>query len=232
MSKVATLEKLLTDILGDYLLTSNCALGELTIEVAPENILEVCALLTTNKELAFEQLLDITAVDYLAYGKDEWQTTDATSTGFSRGVDKAELTIDSVPNRFTVVYHLLSLTHNFRLRVKCYLPNEKLIIASVVDIWSSANWYEREVFDLFGILFEDHPDLRRILTDYGFIGHPLRKDFPTSGHVEVRFCPEKNRVIYQPVTIEPRVLVPKVIREDSRYSTLKANDALREPKDG
>jgi NADH-quinone oxidoreductase subunit C len=152
----------------------------------------------------------------MAYGKTEWKTDEATGNGFSRAVMKQADAPES-HRRFAVVYHLLSLNLNHRIRVKTYLSDEPPMIDSVVDIWPAANWFEREAFDLFGILFHNHPDLRRLLTDYGFIGHPFRKDFPISGYVEVRYDPEQKRVIYQPVTIEPRVLVPKVIRDDHRY---------------
>jgi NADH-quinone oxidoreductase subunit C len=176
-------------------------------------------------EFDFAQLIDVCGVDYLAYGKTEWKTDEATGSGFSRAVTGRIVNEDSFADlesadshrRFAVVYHLLSLNHNHRIRVKAYLSEEPPMIDSVVDIWPSANWFEREAFDLFGILFRNHPDLRRLLTDYGFIGHPFRKDFPLSGYVEVRYDPEQKRVIYQPVTITPRVLVPKVIRDDHRY---------------
>lgn len=201
--------------------------GQLTAVVSPERWLEVAWQLKDEPSLCFEQLIDLSAVDYLGYGDDEWETAEATGEGFSRGVDalgpgrfawadrpEAEV----VENRFAVVVHLLSLKHNRRLRLKCFAPNEAMpVIPSLIDVWNSANWYEREVFDLFGIIFEGHPDLRRILTDYGFIGHPFRKDFPLIGNVTVRYDEQKGRVVYEPVEIEPRVLVPRVIRHDSRY---------------
>ena len=168
-------------------------------------------------------LVDICGVDYLTFGSDEWITDSATESGFSRGVERESVILDEAdsfdPERFAVVYHLLSITYNFRLRLRVYTgESNPPIVKSVVDIWNSANWYERETFDLFGVLFEGHPDLRRILTDYGFIGHPFRKDFPLIGNVEVTYDADKGRVVYQPVTIEPRTLVPKVIRDDNRYS--------------
>jgi NADH-quinone oxidoreductase subunit C len=166
---------------------------------------------------AFEQLIDLCGVDYLTHGSAEWTTSEqATSTGFSRGVDRPDCPEPGPVSdrRFAVVTHLLSQRHNRRLRLRVHAPGDPPRVASLVDVWSSANWFEREAFDLFGILFEGHPDLRRILTDYGFIGHPFRKDFPLIGHVEMRYDPERGRVVYQPVTIEPRVLVPRVIRQE------------------
>jgi len=196
-------------------IASTC--GELTYEVASGELVELCKFLRDDDELKFEQLVDITGVDYLHYGRVEWTTQDSTAQGFSRGVDTAANPAAS-DKRFAVVYHLLSITRNARVRVRVFCePGEPPMIDSVVPIWASANWYEREAFDLFGILFRGHPDLRRILTDYGFIGHPFRKDFPLIGNVEVRYDPEKGRVVYEPVEIEPRTLVPRVIRDDSRY---------------
>jgi NADH-quinone oxidoreductase subunit C len=192
---------------------------ELAYEVEPSALLTVCRGLRDAADLKFEMLMDLAGVDYLHYGHDEWQTSSATSSGFSRArVARASVPDPNMPGRFAVTYNLLSITHNqrLRLRVKCLDPHEP-VIDSVVDIWASANWFEREAFDLFGILFRGHPDLRRILTDYGFIGHPFRKDFPLSGNVEVQYDPDKKRVVYQPVSIVPRVLVPKVIRHDNRY---------------
>jgi NADH-quinone oxidoreductase subunit C len=219
---------------------------ELVYEVDAAKLLEVCTVLRDAPELKFEQLMDLAGVDYLVYGRDEWQTSGATRSGFSRGrVARVGAEDDSseagegghgeaVPSedishrpRFAVAYNLLSITHNVRVRVigLCEMSEaDEPVIDSVIDVWASANWFEREAFDLYGILFRGHPDLRRILTDYGFIGHPFRKDFPLSGNVEVRYDPEKRRVVYQPVSIEPRVLVPKVIREDHRYDA-----ALKDP---
>jgi len=196
--------------------------GEVTLEVSPTDISEVCVTMRDEDGFAFEELVDLCAVDYLAYGLVEWETIAATGKGFSRGVqrkpDGTPSNVDAQqPRRFAVVYHLLSVSRNQRLRVKVYLSDESPVIDSVVNIWSSANWYEREAFDLFGILFSGHPDLRRILTDYGFIGHPFRKDFPLIGHVEMRYDPDKERVVYEPVSIEPRTLVPKTRRDDHRY---------------
>ena len=202
--------------------------GEVTVEVASEHYLDLCRALASEAEFGFEQLIDLCGVDYAQFGNDEWTTTESSSTGFSRGVEGAtagRLTfgdeIESTTadeNRFAVVLHLLSYSNNIRLRVRTYASDVEFpVVASVTDVWSVADWYEREAFDLYGILFEGHNDLRRILTDYGFVGHPFRKDFPLVGHVEMRFDPEKGRVVYEPVSIEPRVLVPKVVRDDNRY---------------
>lgn len=191
------------------------------IEVNPEEITAICEYLRDDAKFKYDQLIDICGVDYSAYGLTEWKTNECTSTGYSRGVDKSleKKLVNNTVNialdnkRFAVVYHLLSLEFNTRVRLKCYLDGEPPQISSVVNIWASANWYEREAFDLFGIVFSDHPDLRRILTDYGFVGHPFRKDFPLSGTVEVHYDEEQKRVAYRPVTVEPRTLVPKVIRQ-------------------
>ena len=195
--------------------------GELTYEVGKDDLIEVASALRT--ELGFEMLMDVCGVDYLTYGTDEWKTDDATDTGYSRGVEREPVILDESDEfperRFAVVYHLLSLHQNLRLRLRVFTgTSNPPIVRSVVDIWNGANWFEREAFDLYGILFEGHPDLRRILTDYGFIGYPFRKDFPLIGNVEVKYDPDKGRVAYQPVSIEPRTLVPRVIREDNRYS--------------
>jgi NADH-quinone oxidoreductase subunit C len=191
--------------------------GELTYEVAPADLLSVCKQLRDDADLRFAQLVDVTGVDYLSYGHDEWTTRESTSTGFSRGVDREQVS-GLAERRFAVVYHLLSIAKNARVRVRVFCPDgEPPIIDSVCSIWASANWFEREIFDLFGVLFQGHPDLRRILTDYGFIGHPFRKDFPLIGNVEVRYDPQQGRVVYEPVSIEPRTLVPRVIRDDNRY---------------
>lgn len=197
------------------LLEARLGAGQITLELLPANLIEVCRALRDEPEFSYAQLSDVCGVDYLNYGKADWETSDTTTTGFSRGVDQDVYakTVRTFPARFASVYQLLSLTHNRRLRVRCFLPSDPPQVSSVTEIWPSANWFEREAFDLFGILFEGHPDLRRILTDYGFIGHPFRKDFPLEGNVEVRYDPDQKRVIYQPVTIENRVLVPKVIRD-------------------
>jgi NADH-quinone oxidoreductase subunit C len=191
---------------------------ELCYEVQPDKLKEVCLALRDSPELKFEVLVDVAGIDYLDYATTEWKTNSATTSGFSRGVNRDSPRRPHDGARFAVAYHLLSVTLNqrVRLRSRC-VDAEDPIIDSVVDIWPGANWFEREAFDLFGILFTGHPDLRRILTDYGFIGHPFRKDFPLIGNVEVRYDADKQRVVYEPVTIEPRTLVPKVIRNDNRY---------------
>jgi len=186
----------LAERFGADITESTIAHGEVTAAVARDRILEVCKALRDEQQFAFEQLIDLCGVDYMQYGMDQepWQGP-----------------------RFAVVYHLLSVSRNQRLRLKVFLDGEAPRLASVVNVWNCANWFERETFDLFGILFDGHPDLRRILTDYGFIGHPFRKDFPLIGNVEMRYDPDKRRVVYEPVSIEPRILVPRVIRHDSRY---------------
>ncbi len=199
--------------------------GELTFEVAKDALIDVATALRDEPDFSFEQLIDVCGVDYLTYGLDEWKTESATESGFSRGVVREAVILDESdtfdPRRFAAVYHLLSLKHNARLRLRVFTGLENPpVVPSVVAVWNSANWFEREAFDLYGILFDGHPDLRRILTDYGFIGHPFRKDFPLIGTVEVRYDAEAGRVKYQPVTIEPRTLVPKVIRADNRYRPL------------
>ncbi|MDE2349320.1 MAG: NADH-quinone oxidoreductase subunit C [Gammaproteobacteria bacterium] len=201
--------------------------GELACEVPAARLLDAAAALRDEPALKFEMCMDVCGVDYLEYGRAEWKTSDATSSGFSRGVSDDLLPAGaSEPpgRRFAVVYNLLSVSLNQRLRLRVYCPdNAQPIVDSVTGIWASADWFEREAFDLFGIMFRGHPDLRRLLTDYGFIGHPFRKDFPLSGNVEVRYDPEKGRVVYEPVSIEPRVLVPKVIRHDNRYDPQLTN---------
>jgi NADH-quinone oxidoreductase subunit C len=192
--------------------------GMISLEVSPDYLQSVLLKLRDEKDLHFDQLIDIAAVDYLKYGISEWATEESTLTGFSRAVDKTgERVVPWNKPRFAVVYHLLSLKHNWRVRVKTFIHEESMMIESCTSIWPAANWYEREAFDLFGILFNNHPDLRRILTDYGFVGHPFRKDFPLIGKVEMRYDAASGRCIYDPVSIAPRTLVPKVIRDDNRY---------------
>lgn len=202
------------------------ALGEVTLELPPEHCHKVCQALRDEAEFAFEQLVDLCGVDYLSYGQSDWETSEeATASGFSRGVEWGGYGAQPLNRpRFAVVYHLLSHRHNRRLRLRVYAQGEPPRVPSVITIWNSAGWYEREAFDLFGILFEGHPDLRRLLTDYGFIGHPFRKDFPLIGRVEMRYDPERQRVVYQPVSIEPRTLVPRVIRHDQRYAERSATE--------
>jgi len=189
------------------------AFGEITLTLEADALLSTMKKLRDKPAFAFDQLIDVCAVDYLHYGSNQWETNMASESGFSRAVDSTD-TFNREKPRFAVVYHLLSTQKNHRLRVKIYLDEALPIVSSVVSIWKSANWFEREAYDMFGILFENHPDLRRILTDYGFIGHPFRKDFPVSGHVEMRYDATLKKVIYEPVDIEPRTLVPKVIRHD------------------
>jgi NADH-quinone oxidoreductase subunit C len=191
-TKIETLEAALKNALGDQIRDMKVALGEVTVVVASSAYLSAMRVLRDHPDLRFEELIDLCAVDYSTYGDGSWDGP-----------------------RFAVVSHLLSITHNWRVRVRTLAPDDDMpVVPSVIEIWPSANWYEREAFDLMGILFEGHNDLRRILTDYGFIGHPFRKDFPVSGYVEMRYDAEQRRVIYQPVTIEPREIVPRVIRED------------------
>lgn len=168
--------------------------GELTVEVMHTHLDAVCRALRDEADFAFEQLIDLCGIDYSTYGNGAWNGP-----------------------RFAVAYHLLSVSKNHRLRLKVFAQGEVPLVDSVITIWSSANWYEREAFDLFGIVFEGHPDLRRILTDYGFVGHPFRKDFPLIGNVEMRYDPEQGRVVYEPVSIEARNMVPRIIRDDHRY---------------
>jgi len=193
-----------------------------TVELTPENLISVVTALRDEDVFKFEQLIDICGVDYLHYGLSEWRTTETTGTGFSRGkdVDKENRVIPWEKPRYASVYHLLSLTHNTRLRIKVYLEPEP-VVPSLIDLWPCANWYEREAFDLFGIFFEGHPDLRRILTDYGFKGHPFRKDFPLIGEVELRYDAAAQRCVYEPVSINERIGVPKVIRQDGRYTHIE-----------
>jgi len=193
MSRLDTLQEALGARLGDRAKKTERALAELTVTVAAADYLAVATELRDAPELAFEQLIDLCGLDYSSYRDEPWEGP-----------------------RYCVVSHLLSLTHNWRVRVKVFCADDDVPqLASLTEVWSAANWYEREAFDLYGIVFDGHVDLRRILTDYGFIGHPMRKDFPVFGTVEMRYDPEQKRVIYQPVTIEPREIVPRVIREEN-----------------
>jgi len=201
--------------------------GDLVFDVAPADLVDVCRSLRDEEPFRFECLQDICGVDYLDYGHAEWETHHATSAGFSRGAHRgdpfsrtklAETKLEP-RGRVAAVYQLLSVSRNQRIRLKSFCVNdERPMLDSVVGVWASADWYEREAFDLYGIVFAGHPDLRRILTDYGFIGHPFRKDFPVSGNVEMRYDPAKGRVVYEPVSIEPRTQIPKTIRDDNRYA--------------
>jgi NADH-quinone oxidoreductase subunit C len=253
-----TLAEQISARFGDKVARVDTRCGELTFEVDAGAIVTVATELRDRPEWSFEQLIDLCGVDYLQYGRSEWNTETATFRGFSRGANRgtqgalafergevAQTVRETLSRagagggdatagegslarqggrgaqdsrRFAVVYHLLSLKTNRRLRLRVWCaPGEPPVVDSVIGVWKSADWFEREAFDLFGILFKGHPDLRRLLTDYGFVGHPFRKDFPLSGNVEVRYDPEKGRVVYEPVSIEPRTLVPRVIREDNRY---------------
>lgn len=221
----------LGEVFGDQLISCQEGFGEVTIEIAKEDLLEVAVKLHDEDDLAFEQLMDLTVVDYLQYGLDEWATDEATGSGFSRGrQDLSQAKPKWKRDRFAVVYHLLSISLNQRLRVKVFVKESRPTIASVIKIWNGADWFEREAFDLFGILFEGHPDLRRLLTDYGFVGHPFRKDFPLIGNVEMRFDAKQNRCVYEPVSIQPRVLVPKVIRENDDTIYVADPESLKQAK--
>lgn len=192
-TKLETLEAALIAVLGEQIQSMTMALGEMTVVVKSADYLSAMQTLRDHADLRFEQLIDLCGVDYADYGDGAWDGA-----------------------RFAVTSHLLSISHNWRVRVRTFATDDEMpLVASVSNLWSAADWYEREAFDLYGILFEGHNDLRRILTDYGFIGHPFRKDFPVSGYVEMRYDPEQKRVIYQPVTIEPRENVPRVIREEN-----------------
>ncbi|MGH8709864.1 MAG: NADH-quinone oxidoreductase subunit C [Burkholderiales bacterium] len=191
--KLENLSACLKSALGERIVKLSEAVGELTLTVKPADWLSVARLLRDDQNLRFEQLMDLCGVDYQDYGEGAWNGP-----------------------RFAVVCHLLSLTHNWRVRLKAFAENDDyLVFDSLLLVWPSANWFEREAFDLFGIVFTGHPDLRRILTDYGFVGHPFRKDFPLSGNVEMRYDPDQQRVIYQPVSIEPRDEVPRIVREEN-----------------
>jgi NADH-quinone oxidoreductase subunit C len=191
--KLDTLQAALEAELGDAVKVLARERGEITLTVAAEHYLDVASALRDRLTLKFEQLIDLCGVDYSDYKNRPWDGA-----------------------RYCVVSHLLSVSHNWRVRLKVFAPDDDMpVVASVNALWASANWFEREAFDLYGIIFDGHLDLRRILTDYGFIGHPMRKDFPTTGHVEMRYDAQTRRVIYQPVTIEPREITPRVVREDN-----------------
>ncbi len=238
MTAIETLSEQLTQAFGSKLQSNVLALGEITIEVAANDYLAVCETLRDDERFAFEILIDLCGIDYSAYGQDEWNTN-ATGNGFSRGVEMAQhgrLKFgDELPEntsgrkRFAAITHLLSIKNNQRVRVRVFAEDDAYpVVKSLVDIWNGVNWFEREAFDLYGIHFDGHPDLRRILTDYGFVGHPFRKDFPLSGNVEMRYDEEQKRVIYEPVSIEPRVLVPRVIREKTNCNNQSETDSASE----
>lgn len=217
MESPVTLKNKLEKQFAEQVIACEIESDQVTMVLSAEDLLSVCMTLRDDEAFAFAQLTDLCGVDYSAFKQVNWATNATTSTGFSRGRESNKETIVDEEQRFAVVYHLLSIKNNIRLRLRCYVSGEPPRIASVTDIWNSANWFEREAFDLFGIVFEGHPDLRRILTDYGFIGHPFRKDFPLEGNVELRYDEDKKRVVYEPVSITNRVLVPRVIRDDNRF---------------
>jgi NADH-quinone oxidoreductase subunit C len=224
----------LAENLREHFTSVGCDLGqayeELTLDVPAGSLIQVATRLQEEECFAFEELIDVCGVDYSTYGRTEWQTRDAPNTGFGRGVVRPPKPELNEQQRFAAVYHLLSVRNNQRLRLRVFLDTEHPIVPSVISIWRSADWFEREAFDLYGILFDGHPDLRRILTDYGFIGHPFRKDYPLIGQVEMRYDPEQGRVIYEPVSsVEPRTLVPRVARDDNRY--LRDNDLQQDVSD-
>jgi len=236
-SRIAALAESVKAALGEQALDIVEALGEVTLIVTAANLLDVMGALRDRPELRFEQLIDLCGVDYGAYGEIAWSGTPVSEGGGGAPLAGAAPDTDAIPPsgelppfpattsaqpearpgsaRFAVVYHLLSLTHNCRLRVRVFASDDDFpVVDSVISVWPAANWFEREAFDLYGIVFTGHPDLRRILTDYGFIGHPFRKDFPLSGNVEMRYDPDQQRVIYQPVTIEPRENTPRIVRAE------------------
>lgn len=192
-AKLERLSQTLRDVFGDTLQSLTVDRGEITIEVAAADYLRVARSLRDNADLHFEQAIDLSGIDYSTFGNDAWEG-----------------------KRFATVVHLLSIRHNWRLRLRVFAEDESFpLLDSIVELWPGINWFEREAFDMFGIMYAGHPDLRRILTDYGFVGHPFRKDFPVSGYVEMRYDPEQGRVVYQPVTIEPRENTPRIVREEN-----------------
>ena len=209
--------------------------NEITAELAAADLIAVATALRDEPGFRFSELIDLCGVDYLGYGQTEWETDTAGGDGFSRGVEGQAMGRfdwagrprgNDEPRRFAAVIHLLSIEHNRRLRLRVFCADDSLpVVPSLTLVWPGVNWFEREAFDLYGIIFDGHPDLRRILTDYGFVGHPFRKDFPLIGNVEVRYDPEQKRVIYEPVSIEPRVLVPRTIRNDADLMQAKAEAA-------
>ncbi len=206
MVSLAQMREDLPSLLGDALVSVHTAMGEITCQIEATSVQSVCRALRDNDRMRFEQLIDLCGIDYSRYGAEEngkpWPGS-----------------------RYAVVYHLLSLRHNARIRLRAELDDDHPTIPSVMEIWPVADWFEREAFDLYGILFTGHPDLRRLLTDYGFIGHPFRKDFPLSGHVEMRYDPEKGRVVYEPVEIDDRILVPRTIQKDSPVKGTRPGEA-------
>jgi len=213
--RLQRLDDALRRILGSKIVSLDERCSELTLVVDAAEYCAVATALRDHADLHFEQLIDLCGVDYGAYGRVAMEVASSELDGDGPGESGS-----NHPARFASVVHLLSLEHNWRLRMRAYCPEDQMpVIDSLIDVWPSANWFEREAFDLFGIVFVGHPDLRRILTDYGFVGHPFRKDFPISGHVEMRYDPEQRRVVYQPVSIEPRNNVPRMLREDTYADT-------------
>lgn len=212
MSRLAELEQVLPDVLGDDLLSSRTALGELTCEIRSEGIVGACRKLRDDSRTRFDQLIDLCGMDYSAWGAEGGNPWPG--------------------GRFAVVYHLMSVENNVRLRLRTDLGDNTPKTESMIEVWPGADWFEREAFDMFGIIFTGHPDLRRLLTDYGFIGHPFRKDFPLSGNVEMRYDEEQRRVIYEPVTVDDRILVPRTIREDTFNRTGNDDTVEEGGKDG
>ena len=202
MSSISSLQSRLPEILGASLISQRLDLDELTLEISSGDIKPTCETLRDHKECQFDQLIDLCGIDYSSYGEEDNRSWDG--------------------SRYAVVYHLLSLNHNLRIRLRVQLDDAQPQVDSVIDVWSVADWFEREAFDLYGIIFNGHPDLRRLLTDYGFIGHPFRKDFPLSGQVEMHYDEEQGRVIYKPATVDDRILVPRTIRKDTFAGTRKS----------
>ncbi len=212
-NKLFALQDKLVGQFGKRLVSSVVNLCELTVAIRATDVLQVMTLLRDDADFRFEQMVDLCGVDYSTYGSDICE---------GGAYLKSEDVPATFPLRFAVVYHLLSITHNQRLRVRVFAEEDDFpVLASVIEIWPAANWYEREAFDLYGIVFTGHPDLRRLLTDYGFVGNPFRKDFPLSGHVEMRYDPEQQRVVYQPVSIEPREVTPRIVREENYASNME-----------
>ena len=246
-SRVESLAEALSARFGGVLRRRQSTCGELSYDLDAGELVATATALREEEAFSFAVLIDVCGVDYLGYGEAQWTTESATGTGFSRAVEprggatapaaEREPAAGPEPARFAAIYHLLSLENNRRLRLRAFAEGANPpVLPSVSGIWQAADWFEREAFDLFGIVFEGHGDLRRILTDYGFIGHPFRKDFPLSGKVEVRYDEAKKRVVYEPVSIEPRTLVPRVIRDDNRYTAALRADpddaAPRQAGDG
>ncbi len=234
---IAIFSEQLRQRFGAQLTALSEQVGELCVDVALDAWVEVARALRDEPIFRFEQAMDLCGVDFLSYGEDEWDTDNVSNEGFSRAVEGEGAgrfrwadrpAAGHVCNRFAVVVQLLSVSNNRRLRMRCFAPDDGLpVVPSLVDVWCGLNWFEREAFDLFGVLFEGHPDLRRILTDYGFVGHPFRKDFPLIGNVEVRYDEVRRRVVYEPVSIEPRVGVPRTVRDDARLEQAAAESAAR-----